>query len=497
MPAHASNRDIWRTTLRRMLRALALRIGLPVDAALALANDATLARHARGDVIFGPTNTHTFSYVVVSGVVRLECRDHRNRPTAVQLVPQGRLFGVSWHPQVTPRAIYAVAQTDVVAGVLEQRAIVRLFGTVPERARMNLLSYATRALSAICAQKATMRGLSASERLRLALQDLIPSFGQREGNSVALDIALSSADLAVLIGTGEGRVRHVLSELREQGFLSSARGRFVVPVLPREPGIPEKADGDLLEPAEWARPRLRDALSRAERLGLNQRSVDFLAKTAALFSVPDGQPLLPPTSANVVAFVVEGSAWLEAARANRSPVALQIVPHGRFVRLPTAPSSRGIRLLGRAHRSCVVAVLTSDAMAEAMSINSVDGQRNIHDVIARQLSRYVCDVTTAPTRVMACRLLSAFVALAREFGTEAEGGTTIDLELTREDLAHLIDGDVTTVSKVKGILTNDQRLTEDASGRYVVMPGTAATVCPYCNPTIVQGGSTGGGPPLP
>src|SRR5262245_33272587 len=97
--------DRAKSNLREVLRHLASRMRVPERPVAALADEATPTHQLAGETIFSPSSTHTFTYVLVSGVVRLECRDHRKRPVTLQLVRPGHVFGLSWRPHSEPRAI--------------------------------------------------------------------------------------------------------------------------------------------------------------------------------------------------------------------------------------------------------------------------------------------------------------------------------------------------------------------------------------------------------
>jgi CRP-like cAMP-binding protein len=487
--SRSGKHGLWREAVRRILEELARRVGLPVSIVVALADEVTPAHFGADDIIFSPSNTHTFSYILVGGRVMLQCRDHRNRAFAIQLVRQGRLFGVSWRPQLAPRLIRAVAQTDVTAAVVDQGTIARLFERLDERARMNLFSYATRALSGLVAQKAAMRGLAGADRLRYALYGLVPDFGRNSDERSFLDLALSSADLAAMLGLGENRIRHLLATLREAGLVEKLDGYFSMVAAPNG-AVFERPTRYLGAPAEWARPTLGQLLGHCA-YSMNERSADFIRRTAKLYEVPDGELLLPPDSADVVAFVVLGSAWLEAAGLLGTTAVVQLVPQGRFVRLPTRPSSRGIRLRGRAHRSCVVGLLTSSQMSDAMSLMSLEGQLTIHDVTTRGLSRFLCDLTTAPTRTTECRLLAALGFLAQDFPKRAPA---IDVSLSRDDLAHHVGAHPATISTARARLAADGWISW-ADEQYVLLkppPGQAhVTACQYCTPRRREAASIG------
>lgn len=457
--------------LRTILQWLAHRVGLPLAPVLAMADDAILLFYRRGDTIFSASQTHDFSYIVLDGVVRLECCNHRGRSITVQLARERQLFGVSWLQRRRPRALQAIAQTDVVVALLDQRTIGRLLEQLSDVPRLKLFAYSSRAQSVLVVQKGAQRSLGTTERLIHGLRGLVAGPGRVEGEWATVTVPLSCADLALLVGASQETVRHALSNLIRRKVLRREKGLLALRRSTSEPvgGAPsaERFEGVA---AEWARPRLGELLGRCSHLGLTERAVEFIRKTARLYSVPDEGLLLPPDSHDAVAFVVAGSAWLEAAEPFSKHFALQLIPRGQFVRLPTRPSSRGIRMRGRAHRSCVVGLLTFEQMSEAMSLLPVGNQLILFDVTTRALSRQLCDCTTTPTRRSECRLLTMFGLLAHDFGgREREGeGILINVDLRRIDLARLLDVTAPTISKATKRLAKDGWIERVAADRYLL-----------------------------
>lgn len=473
--------DADRQELRKHLDILARRIGLPVPMTIALADDATMSHHTYGNVIFSPRSQDVFSYVVVRGTVRLECIDHWNDPVGLQYVRAGRLFGVCWLADPRPRAIRAVAQSDVTTAVLSQQTIARFERMLPEAARMNLFSYAARAQSAIVVQKCAERSLDVDGRLICFLRNAAPDFGRREGDWIVFENQWTSKELGVMIAADEGSIRHAFHrrrDIRRDNGTIWCRASADTAAFPGETTYRGT-------PAPWARADLGRLLRGCGHLQLSDRSAEFIHRTADLYAVPDGEILLPPGQ-NAVAFVVAGSAWLEGAGTSGRAFPIQLVPRGRFVRLPTGASSRGFRMQGRAHRQCVVGILTSEQMSEAMSYLSGDAARRLHDVTSRGLSRHLCDNATAPTRTRTCRLLSAFGFLAHDFGGRFFNGVPINVLLSRVDLAYLIDSDRATVSKALKRLTTDGWVDQLPDGRYLLLKAppahwSADATCDYCS----------------
>lgn len=346
-----------------------------------------------------------------------------------------------------------------------------------------MLAYSTRAMSSLAVQKCAMRVLGAADRLLYALRTLVRDFGRVANGEATLAMSLPSRDLCKLIGAGEDRVRHLLSDLREHVWRRD--GRLVVrttPVLER--GFP-KASTYLGRRAEWARPDLGDLLRRCTHFELSERSIEYIRRNASLFEVPDGALLLPPDACDGLAFVVSGAASLEAAGRSGEPLVLQLVPPGRLVRLPTRRASSPLRMQGRAHGDSVVALLSAQQTLEAFRLLSIEGQRGLLDVTTRGFSRFLCDCTTASTRNASCRLLSALGFLAQDFGRTVPTGFAIEHPLGRADLACLIDAGAPAAGRARDRLIADGWLENPTPGRYVLRkppPGSGASpgACPYC-----------------
>jgi CRP-like cAMP-binding protein len=449
-----------------------------------LESGAQIVHLTEGDPIFTPSESDDFSYVLLDGLVRLECRDHRSRPAAIQLLGAGRLFGVSWLPSRRRREIGAVAHTDGIAALISRQAMAQAFAAL--RDRTSVMSYQWRALSGLLVQKREARSLATPARVLHTIRSLAPEFGRAAGDGIRLAIPLPLDRLAPLAGTAADTVRHAVAGLLHEKVLArDADGHFVLPPAPPAlaPAPPSAPYAGV--PAPWARPALRDLVGRCSHLGLGVRAMDLISRSARLFEVPEGALLLPPGVGDGVGFVVQGSAWLEAAGAAGTEHAIQLVPPGRFVRLPTGPSSRGARIQARAHQACTIGFLTVDEMRAVVETLSVEGALTLLDVTCRGFSRHLCDCTTAPSRATPCRLLATFGFLAHDFPGRADAGVSIQVPLTHDDLARFEDVERPTVTHAIGELTTGRWIDEAGPRRYVLLrtpPAGATGPCPLCHP---------------
>lgn len=468
--------------LRLILLALAPRLGLTereVDLLVGLAQIMFFEEH---DTIFAKHQTHDFSYVLIDGLVRLECAGHRGEQLTMQLVAPGRLFGVSWLPHRRPREVTAVAHTECSAALITQADIAAVFGRMSTARRATLMSYQWRVLSRLVVQLASRRPLDVKDRIVEALWDLARDFAVLQFDRVRLGIPVTSSLLASMIAAGDATVRTGVAELLDAGVLARDPDGFFLlrpspPAPAAPPGGPYRG-----RPAPYARESLRNLLGRCSHLGLNAAAAEVVYRHADLFEVPKGESLLPSRSAELVAFVVEGSAWLDGVRHTGEPVAIKLVPPGWFVRLPTGSSIRGMRVQARAHQDSIVALLSVDHLQEAIAAMAVVGALQLLDGTCRVFSRHLCDMTSAPGRARTCRLLSTFTHLAHDFGKRVEPGIRVDAPLIQEDLGRLIDTDHAGVCKT--LPTLSPWVETVAPQRYLLRelppPPTADGHCQVC-----------------
>lgn len=475
--------------LTEILRGLAPRFGLGPAAVGLLVDRAQILFSERGETIFVPSETHDFSYVLIDGLVQLGCRDHRDHAITMQLVGPGRLFGVSWLPSRRRREVRAVAHTDVTAALITQQAIATVFADVADRTPA--MSYSWRALSGLLVQQGEGRSLETPERVIHRLRALAHDHGTSTPGGTTIGIRLTCDDLAALVGAVATTIRRVVSELQREGRIArDGAGFFVLPGDGDGGHAPPAPTGPYFGvPAPAARATLGTLLGRCAHLGLTQRAMDLIYREAQLFDVPRGELLLPPGAAEMVAFVVRGSAWLEAAGASGVPFALELVSPGRFVRLPTGASSRGARMWGRAHQDCIVGLLSVGQMRDVIRLLSLDGTFTLLDATCRAFSRHLCDCTTAPTRATACRLLSTFAYLAHDFPGRSDAGVAVNVPLTHQDLARFVDVDQSAVCKAIAELTDGGWIAKAGPQHYVLLKAPRAAdgtsgACALCAGTI-------------
>jgi len=163
---------------------------------------------AEGYPVYGAEETHDFTYVVIDGVVRLECRDHRGGWAAIQHLGPGEFFGMSWRPTVRPRQIRAVAATDADVGLITRQAIAGVFGAIPPERRWRFMAYPWLALSRLVVRSARLAPLGVFDRIVQALWALPPPFGPKERSGRRITVRVDRAALARMAVCAEGTIAH-------------------------------------------------------------------------------------------------------------------------------------------------------------------------------------------------------------------------------------------------------------------------------------------------
>jgi CRP-like cAMP-binding protein len=457
--------EVFKSELRAALEALRIRPPLPPSAIDNLVGDAQRLTESQGRTIFGPEDTHHFSYVLLRGRVRLECVDHGGTPRVIQVVRPGQLFGVEWLP-TKRREVRAIGDTDVTAALITQDTINLVVAGLSRDQRLGLMSFVWRTLSALVVNKAGVRSLELKERVQHELRVEARAAGEPTKRGIRLTGRITATGLAARVGATPGAVRHALRALRKEGALEGRSGHLMLSPESRTTGVVPGGSGFQGIEAPEARPKLRELLERCDHQGLSRAAKDIAGQRAALFHIPAGALLLPPHAEESVAFIVRGSAWVEGLGPTGKVFTLQLRSTGRFVRLPTGASSPAPRLWGRAHCDSIVAVLTLEQMREMIGTMSDEGVIEMLDSTCKDLSRHLCDSTTAPTRAIPCRLFHAFLVLAHDFPGRDDVAVAVNVPLTLEDLARLVDAGHPAVAKALGRLMRDGWIERVAPQRY-------------------------------
>ncbi len=185
-------------------------------------------RYRVGEMIFAPTTEPESVYLLESGLARVYRVSDAGGETSFGYVAPGEVFGELPAFGDYPRESFAQAVQASVAWTIGREPIQRLMASCPPL----VLSIARQMAQRMKRVEARVEDLVfRSVRVRVArmLTELAESFGRPEHDRVVIDIALTQADLATLVGATRQTVNQALGELGREGLVERRQQRIVLP----------------------------------------------------------------------------------------------------------------------------------------------------------------------------------------------------------------------------------------------------------------------------
>ncbi len=213
------------TELRELLRRASLFAGLD-DAALAsLAGHLRRRAFRRDTMIFHKDQAGDALYIVESGRVRLFVPAEGGEELTVDIAGPGEVFGELALLDGRPRSASAEAVEDAVAYTIDRETFKQALATTPglAAALIELLSARLRHVTAYAESLAFM---DVHSRVARALLELADRYGV-SGDGIEIDLDLTQAELATMVGATRERVNRALAVFRSQGLVE-LRGRKIV-----------------------------------------------------------------------------------------------------------------------------------------------------------------------------------------------------------------------------------------------------------------------------
>jgi CRP/FNR family transcriptional regulator len=166
--------------------------------------------------------------VVVGGVVKIVCHGTCGGTVTVQLVGPGGLVHLAGIPPDTVARVQAVAHTPSLVGLLPAGVWREVACHVRVDEALRLAEEAWQTLSRRLYEKCTLLALPIRVRVLQELRALARDFGKPHPAGVCIELPLSHADLASLIGAARANVTRALVTLRAEGVLAATSGRLVL-----------------------------------------------------------------------------------------------------------------------------------------------------------------------------------------------------------------------------------------------------------------------------
>jgi CRP/FNR family transcriptional regulator, cyclic AMP receptor protein len=216
---------------RQTLRALLARhpvLGMSTGALEAVVSRVDFACWRPGQEVAASDDETAGLRLVVGGVVKIVCHGTSGGAVTVQLVGPGGLVHLAGIPPETVCRVEAVAHTPALVAVLPAGTWREVACHVRVDEALRLAEGAWQSLSRRLYEKCTLLTLPIRDRVLHELRALARDFGKPHPAGVCIEVRLSHADLASLIGAARANVTRALVTLRAEGVLAATSGRLVL-----------------------------------------------------------------------------------------------------------------------------------------------------------------------------------------------------------------------------------------------------------------------------
>lgn len=194
----------------------------------AIVQDMAERRYQPGDVIFYEGDPGQVLYVVGSGQVRIFVNGADGSETSVIVFGRpGEMFGELAVVDGLPRSATAVALYPTTLFLLSRENFRKHMQQCPQFA-LNFMQELTLRVRYNTRQMDSLASLTVSQRLARKLIELAHNYGRVQHNGVVINLALSQADLANLIGATRESTNKCLREFRQHGWVSIRQGHILI-----------------------------------------------------------------------------------------------------------------------------------------------------------------------------------------------------------------------------------------------------------------------------
>jgi CRP-like cAMP-binding protein len=186
-----------------------------------------------GDIVFAPAPNPNSVYLLESGLVRIYRLSESGLETTLGFVRPGEVFGELTVFGDYPRESFATATERSSVWKISRQTFQPLVESRPGIG-FSISKQVGQRLKRIESRVESLVFRDVHTRVMLILLELAESFGvAREDGGVELDLSLTQAELATLVGSTRQSVNASLSELAEQGLVRR-EGRRLILLKPDE-----------------------------------------------------------------------------------------------------------------------------------------------------------------------------------------------------------------------------------------------------------------------
>src|SRR5262245_15827773 len=221
--------------LRQVLERIAPKAGLTSEAIDLLVKGAEPVRVPAGRSLYAGHNDPDAVVLILEGAGRVECATGAAQGVILQLVPPGefvRTTSVLAGGSVAGPVLRAVAHVDSWVTVVGTSLLATVLARLPGERLVQLMAYSCNTLASRLVDHGRMAVLRLGDRLLLEFGTLARDFGRSVTGGVLIDVRLTHAQLAGLVGGSRAAVCRALGTLVCRGLLVVQGEYFVLPDAP-------------------------------------------------------------------------------------------------------------------------------------------------------------------------------------------------------------------------------------------------------------------------
>lgn len=190
-----------------------------------------ITTYKKGQFIFNEGGPVDGIFIINSGKVKVFNTGYNSRVQVIRLAKAGHILG---HRGIGDKtySISAIALEDSALGFIDNTAFNAILKNNSELSFKLMLFYADELRMAEARMK-SLAQMTVKEKVVESIFLLKKAFGVHIGKEIVLDIPFGRKDLGELTGLRAEQVTRVLSELKEEGFISSGVKNLTI-LKPRE-----------------------------------------------------------------------------------------------------------------------------------------------------------------------------------------------------------------------------------------------------------------------
>ena len=212
----------------RFLQEIPLFHDLSQEQLRSIAKDVQPRRFGQGELIFREGDPGQVLYLVQAGQVRIYVNGLDGSETSVILFGRpGDMFGELAVIDGLPRSATAVALDETLLYTISRESFRLHMQRFPQLA-LNFMKELTHRVRYNTRQMDSLASLPVSQRLARKLLELAQDYGRIETESVIIDMTLTQANLASLIGATRESTNKILRDFRERYLIWFEYGRITI-----------------------------------------------------------------------------------------------------------------------------------------------------------------------------------------------------------------------------------------------------------------------------